>query len=68
MSERTSYEPGVPSWVDLASPDTNASATFYGGGATPEATEAPTGREAIGGRRNGQLGVQGRGRQCHLST
>jgi predicted enzyme related to lactoylglutathione lyase len=31
MSERTSYEPGVPSWVDLASPDTNASATFYGG-------------------------------------
>jgi uncharacterized protein len=31
MSERTSYEPGVPSWVDLASPDTNASAAFYGG-------------------------------------
>jgi predicted enzyme related to lactoylglutathione lyase len=31
MSERTSYEPGVPSWVDLSSPDTNASATFYGG-------------------------------------
>ena len=31
MSERTSYEPGVPSWVDLSSPDTDASATFYGG-------------------------------------
>jgi predicted enzyme related to lactoylglutathione lyase len=31
MSERTSYEPGVPSWVDLASPDPEASATFYSG-------------------------------------
>ena len=31
MSERTSYEPGVPTWVDLASPDTDASAAFYGG-------------------------------------
>jgi predicted enzyme related to lactoylglutathione lyase len=31
MTERTSYEPGVPSWVDLSSPDTDASATFYGG-------------------------------------
>ena len=31
MTERTSYEPGVPSWVDLSSPDTEASATFYGG-------------------------------------
>jgi uncharacterized protein len=31
MTERTSYEPGVPSWVDVSSPDTNASATFYGG-------------------------------------
>jgi uncharacterized protein len=31
MSERTSYEPGVPSWVDLASPDTDAAAAFYGG-------------------------------------
>jgi uncharacterized protein len=31
MTERTSYEPGTPSWVDLSSPDTEASATFYGG-------------------------------------
>jgi predicted enzyme related to lactoylglutathione lyase len=31
MTERTSYEPGVPSWVDLSSPDTDAAATFYGG-------------------------------------
>ena len=30
MSERTSYEPGMPSWVDLASPNPNASAAFYG--------------------------------------
>jgi uncharacterized protein len=31
MSERTAYDPGVPSWVDLSSPDTEASASFYGG-------------------------------------
>lgn len=30
MSERTSYAPGTPSWVDLGSPDTAASAAFYG--------------------------------------
>ena len=31
MAERTSYAPGTPSWVDLGSPDTAASAAFYGG-------------------------------------
>ena len=31
MSERTSYEPGTPSWVDLSTPDVDASARFYGG-------------------------------------
>lgn len=31
MAERTSYEPGTPSWVDLGSPDTGAAAQFYGG-------------------------------------
>jgi uncharacterized protein len=31
MTERTSYAPGTPSWVDLGSPDTAASAAFYGG-------------------------------------
>ena len=31
MTERTSYEPGTPSWVDLATPDVDASARFYGG-------------------------------------
>ena len=30
MAERTSYAPGTPSWVDLGSPDTTASAAFYG--------------------------------------
>lgn len=30
MSERSSYEPGTPSWVDLGSPDPEASARFYG--------------------------------------
>jgi uncharacterized protein len=29
MSERTSYEPGTPSWVDLGSPDLGASVDFY---------------------------------------
>ena len=31
MSERTSYEPGVPSWADLSSPDVEASKRFYAG-------------------------------------
>jgi len=30
MSERTSYAPGTPSWVDLGSPDPTAAAAFYG--------------------------------------
>lgn len=30
MGERTSYEPGTPSWVDLGSPDIPASVAFYG--------------------------------------
>jgi uncharacterized protein len=30
MTERTSYEPGTPSWADLATPDVDASAHFYG--------------------------------------
>jgi predicted enzyme related to lactoylglutathione lyase len=31
MSERTSYRPGTPCWVDLATPDVDAAAGFYGG-------------------------------------
>ncbi len=30
MSRPDSYQPGTPSWVDLASPDLDASASFYG--------------------------------------
>lgn len=29
MSERTSYEPGIPCWVDLGSPDLDGSIDFY---------------------------------------
>ncbi len=31
MTERTSYLPGTPSWVDLGSPDAAAAEAFYGG-------------------------------------
>jgi uncharacterized protein len=31
MSERTSYTPGTPNWVDLGSPDLEAAVGFYGG-------------------------------------
>jgi predicted enzyme related to lactoylglutathione lyase len=31
MPEVKEYEPGTPSWVDLGSPDIDASAAFYGG-------------------------------------
>lgn len=31
MSERTSYEPGTPCWIDLSTPDQDAAADFYGG-------------------------------------
>jgi uncharacterized protein len=30
MAERDSYEPGTPSWVDLTTPDLEASLAFYG--------------------------------------
>jgi uncharacterized protein len=30
LAERTKYEPGTPSWVDLGSPDPQAAAAFYG--------------------------------------
>ncbi|WP_067571821.1 VOC family protein [Nocardia acidivorans] len=30
MPHRSSYDPGVPNWVDLATPDVNASTAFYG--------------------------------------
>lgn len=30
MSERMSYEPGTPCWIDLGTPDQDAAAAFYG--------------------------------------
>jgi uncharacterized protein len=30
MPERTSYDPGTPSWIDLATPDPDAAKRFYG--------------------------------------
>ncbi len=40
MSERTSYEPGTPSWVDLSTADPAAAKEFYGGLFGWEATDA----------------------------
>ena len=43
MVRRTEYEPGTPSWADLASPDPDASRAFYGAlfGWTAEASPEP---------------------------
>jgi predicted enzyme related to lactoylglutathione lyase len=54
MSERTSYKPGIPCWVDLATPDIEASASFYGnlfGWDVPE----PENAEQTGGYRQAML-------------
>ena len=43
MSERTSYAPGTPCWVELGSPDLDASIEFYGalfGWDVPESANA----------------------------
>src|SRR3954454_2297763 len=50
MSERASYEPGTPCWVDLGSPDLEASIDFYGalfGWEVPQSEDA----EQTGGYR-----------------
>jgi uncharacterized protein len=52
MSTRTSYEPGVPSWVELSgTPDIEASAAFYGGLFGWEMPELPNSAELGGYRR-----------------
>ena len=48
MSERTSYEPGVPSWVDVSSPDLEASKRFYAGLFGWEAQDAGPAEETGG--------------------
>lgn len=49
MSERTSYANGVPSWVDVSSPDVQASVAFYGGLFGWEYDTAPGAPEETGG-------------------
>lgn len=50
MSERTSYEPGTPCWIDLGTPDIEAAVDFYSAlfGWTVEESENP---EETGGYR-----------------
>ena len=50
MSERTSYKPGTPCWVDLGSPDLDAAVEFYGGLFGWEVPE-PENSEQTGGYR-----------------
>lgn len=55
MSERTSYAPGTPCWVDLATPDIDAAARFYGEVLGWEVPELPNSAE-MGGYRRAQKG------------
>jgi predicted enzyme related to lactoylglutathione lyase len=51
MSERTSYTPGTPCWVELGTPDIEATAGFYGGLLGWEVPEQPNSAELGGYRR-----------------
>ncbi|HET7509075.1 MAG TPA: VOC family protein [Solirubrobacterales bacterium] len=51
MSERTSYTPGTPCWVDLATPDIEAAAQFYGDLLGWDVPEQPNSAEMGGYRR-----------------
>jgi predicted enzyme related to lactoylglutathione lyase len=51
MSERTSYVPGTPSWVELGTPDIEATAGFYGGLLGWDLPEQPNSAELGGYRR-----------------
>ena len=58
MTEISSYEPGTPSWVDLGTPDLEASVSFYESlfgwsipeGPTPSRPAATAGRLPDGKR------------------
>ena len=52
MSERTSYTPGTPCWVDLGTPDVDAAARFYGELFGWETPERPDSAEMGGYRRS----------------
>jgi uncharacterized protein len=54
MSERTSYEPGTPSWVDLGTPDIGKAVDFYSGLFGWDIPE-PENAEQTGGYRQAML-------------
>jgi predicted enzyme related to lactoylglutathione lyase len=54
MSERTSYAPGTPCWIDLATPDVEAAATFYNSLFGWDVPELPNSAE-MGGYRRAKL-------------
>ncbi|CAN5468529.1 VOC family protein [soil metagenome] len=76
MSEPDAYAPGTPSWVDLGSPDPEASARFYEGLFGWEAVETGTIEETggyrmfmLGGRHVAGLGpLQGEGQPPMWTT
>lgn len=51
MPERTEYAPGTPNWIDLAAPDLDEAAKFYGELFGWESQEAPGDPEETGGYR-----------------
>jgi predicted enzyme related to lactoylglutathione lyase len=51
MSERTSYTPGTPCWVELGTPDIEATTSFYGDLLGWEIPELPNSAELGGYRR-----------------
>lgn len=58
MPEMTKYEPGTPSWIDVASPDVDAAVTFYEGLFGWQTSEAGEPEETGGYRmfsQNGKL-------------
>jgi predicted enzyme related to lactoylglutathione lyase len=55
MSERTSYVPGTPCWVDLATPDIEAAERFYWGLYGWKIPELPDSAE-MGGYRRAKMG------------
>jgi predicted enzyme related to lactoylglutathione lyase len=57
MSERTSYAPGTPNWVDLATPDIDKAAAFYEALLGWEAGEMPNSAEMGGYRRASHSGA-----------
>jgi predicted enzyme related to lactoylglutathione lyase len=51
MNDRTSYTPGTPSWVELGTPDVEATAAFYGSLFGWEIPEQPNSAQLGGYRR-----------------